>query len=79
LNTSGECIGNVLSCAGINDRQIVLALIEKQYNIIGNSVGVYYLARNQGHIQQGRKEKVKAGESLAANLVGKVVERFEKF
>jgi glycine hydroxymethyltransferase len=79
LNANGVCIGYVLSCAGINDKQIVLALIEKQYNIMGNSVGVYYLARNQGHIQQGRKEKVKAGESLAANLVGKVVERFEKF
>jgi glycine cleavage system aminomethyltransferase T len=79
LDANGVCIGYVLSCAGINDKQIVLALIEKQYNIMGNSVGVYYLARNQGHIQQGRKEKVKAGESLAANLVGKVVERFEKF
>ncbi len=78
-NTSGECIGHVLSCAGVNDEQIVLALIEKQYNIMSNSVGVYYLARNQSHIQQGRKEKVKAGDSLTADLAGKVVERFEKF
>ena len=76
---AGECIGHVLSCAKVNDEQIVLALIKKQYNITGSQTGVYYLARNQGHIQQGRKEKVKAGDSLTADLVGKVVERFEKF
>jgi glycine hydroxymethyltransferase len=79
LNNDGICIGQVLSCAGAGDKQIVLALIQKEYNTAERQVGIYYLARNQGHIQQGRKEKVKAGESLAANLVGKVVERFEKF
>jgi glycine hydroxymethyltransferase len=79
LNCDGICIGNVLSCATVNDRQIVLALIEKQYNTIGNQVGDYYLARNQGHIQQGRKEKVKIGEKLNADIEGQVVERFEKF
>ena len=57
----------------------MLALIKKQYNIIGEQAGVYYLARNQSHIQQGRKEKVKIGESLNTDIVGKVVERFEKF
>jgi glycine cleavage system T protein len=77
--SGGECIGHVLSCAKVNDEQIVLALIEKQYNITGSQAGVYYLARNQGHIQQSRKEKVKAGDSLAADLDGKIVERFEKF
>jgi glycine cleavage system T protein len=76
---AGECIGHVLSCAKVNDEQIVLALIKKDYNITGGQTGVYYLARNQGHIQQGRKEKVKAGDSLTADLIGKVVERFEKF
>jgi glycine hydroxymethyltransferase len=79
LDNKGSCIGYVLSCAGVDDKQIVLALIEKKYNIMGNPVGVYYLARNQSHIQQGRKEKVKAGDSLTADLAGKVVERFEKF
>ena len=76
---AGECTGQVLSCAKVNDEQIVLALIKKQYSITGSQTGVYYLARNQGHIQQGRKEKVKAGDSLTADLVGRVVERFEKF
>jgi glycine hydroxymethyltransferase len=76
---AGECIGHVLSCAKANNEQIALALIKKQYNIIGEQAGVYYLARNQGHVQQGRKEKVKAGDSLTADLVGRVVERFEKF
>ena len=79
LKASGECIGHVLSCAKVDDRQIVLALIEKQYNIIGSPAGVYYVARNISHIQQGRKEKVKAGDKLDADIVGKVAERFEKF
>jgi hypothetical protein len=69
----------VLSCAKVDDRQIVLALIEKQYNIIGSPAGVYYVARNISHIQQGRKEKVKAGDKLDADIVGKVAERLEKF
>jgi len=79
LDSSGICIGHVLSCAGVGDRQIMLALIEKQYDIIDSPVGIYYLARNQNHIQQGRQEKVKIGDSLTADLAGKVVERFEKF
>lgn len=79
LSDDGICIGQVLSCAGVNDRQIALALIKKQYNITGKSVGIYYLARNAGHIQQGRKEKVSVGERLTADIQGKVVERFEKF
>lgn len=79
LSDDGICIGQVLSCAGAGDKQIVLALIQKEYNTAERQVGVYYLARNQGHIQQGRKEKVKPGDSLAADIIGKVVERFEKF
>jgi glycine hydroxymethyltransferase len=79
LSDDGICIGQVLSCAGVNDKQIALALIKKQYNITGKSVGIYYLARNAGHIQQGRKEKVSVGERLTADIQGKVIERFEKF
>jgi glycine hydroxymethyltransferase len=79
LSDDGVCIGQVLSCAGVNDKQIALALIKKQYNITGKSVGIYYLARNSGHIQQGRKEKVNLGEKLIADIKGQVVERFEKF
>ena len=79
LSDDGICIGQVLSCAGVNDKQIALALIKKQYNITGKSVGIYYLARNPGHIQQGRKEKVNLGEKLNADIKGQVVERFEKF
>jgi glycine hydroxymethyltransferase len=79
LNENGICIGYVLSCAGIGDKQIALALIEKQDNIIGNPLGVYYLARNAGHIQQGRLEKVRIGDKLNTDLAGKAAERFEKF
>ncbi|HBR18992.1 MAG: glycine cleavage system protein T [Planctomycetes bacterium GWC2_45_44] len=75
----GRCIGYVLSCAGVNDVQIALALIEKKYNNNEQQIGVYYLARNQGHIQQGRKDKVVIGEKLDTDIKGSVVERFEKF
>ena len=75
----GRCIGYVLSCAGVNSEQIALALIEKKYNNNEQQIGVYYLARNQGHIQQGRKDKAVIGEKLDADIKGLVVERFEKF
>ncbi len=79
LNDDDICIGQVLSCAGVGDKQIALALIKKEYNAAGKQAGVYYLARNQSHIQQGRKEKVNLGEKLTADIEGQVVERFEKF
>jgi glycine hydroxymethyltransferase len=79
LSSDGICIGQVLSCAGVSDKQIALALIKKQYNVPGKPAGIYYLARNQSHIQQGRKEKVNPGEKLNADITGQVVERFEKF
>ncbi len=79
LNTEGICIGHVLSCAAAGDKQIVLALIKKEFNTPGKSVGVYYTARNAGHIQQGRKEKVNLGDKLTADIKGLAVERFEKF
>ena len=79
LSDGGICIGRVLSCATAGGTQIALALIKKEYNSAGKSVGIYYLARNQSHIQQGRKEKVNIGEKLTADIKGLVVERFEKF
>ncbi|MBU1261211.1 MAG: glycine cleavage system aminomethyltransferase GcvT [Planctomycetes bacterium] len=79
LNSDGVCIGQVLSCAGVGDKQIALALIKKEFNVAGKPAGVYYLARNQSHIQQGRKEKVTLGAKLTADITGQVVERFEKF
>jgi len=79
LNSDGLCIGRVLSCAGAGDKQIALALIKKEYNVPAKPAGVYYLARNQSHIQQGRKERVSIGDRLTADINGQVVERFEKF
>ncbi|MEN6385730.1 MAG: glycine cleavage system aminomethyltransferase GcvT [Phycisphaerales bacterium] len=79
LNEEGICIGHVLSCAAAGDKQIALALIKKEYNSAGKTVGIYYAARNAGHVQQGRKEKVNIGEKLAPDIKGQVVERFEKF
>lgn len=79
LNSDEICIGHVSSCAGVGEKQIVLALIKKDYNVAGRDTGIYYLARNQTHVQQGRKEKINLGEKLTADIKGLVVERFEKF
>jgi len=79
LNEDGVCIGHVLSCATANSVQIAIALIKKEYNSAGKPLGIYYTARNPGHIQQGRKEKVNLGDKLAADIKGTAVERFEKF
>jgi glycine cleavage system T protein len=79
LNETGICIGQVLSCATAGGTQIALALIKKEYNSAGKPVGIYYTARNAGHIQQGRKEKVSLGDKLAADIKGIATERFEKF
>ena len=79
LNEDGICIGQVLSCAAAADKQIVLALMKKEYHVPAKAVGIYYLARNAGHIQQGRREKILLGEKLIADIKGMVVERFEKF
>ncbi len=79
LNDDGICIGHVLSCAAAGDKQIALAIIKKKYNSAGTPAGIYYLARNAGHIQQGRKQKINTGEKAAPDINGTVVERFEKF
>ncbi|MBN1787011.1 MAG: glycine cleavage system aminomethyltransferase GcvT [Sedimentisphaerales bacterium] len=79
LNSDNCCIGYCLSCAGIDDKQIALALIKKEYNVPGKLAGVYYLARNQSHLTQGRKEKINIGDMVDADIDGKVIERFEKF
>lgn len=79
LDENGICIGHVLSCAAAQDKQIALALIKKELNCVGKPAGIYYLARNAGHIQQGRKEKINIGEKVTADINGIVVERFEKF
>jgi glycine cleavage system T protein len=79
VSPDGTGIGIITSAATVNETQYALALIERARANEGDAVGVYYLARNPGQVQQGRKEKAVAGEKLAADLMGRVVKRFERF
>jgi glycine cleavage system T protein len=76
---NGVCAGWVLSSATAGQRQVALVYAEKNKVVEGNPVGVYYLARSENQKNKGRKENVKRGEPLEADIAGKVVSRFEKF
>jgi len=79
LSGNGECIGWVLSCANVGEKQIALVYLDKEKIKENNPVGVYYLARSQSQIEQDRKQNVLKGQKLQADIVGKVVSRFAKF
>jgi glycine cleavage system aminomethyltransferase T len=79
LDADGVCLGWVLSCANIDDRQIALAYIEREKLAEGQKVGAYYLARNQSQIDNQRKENVDIRQKLDSDIYGVVLSRFEKF
>jgi glycine hydroxymethyltransferase len=85
----GVCVGWVLSSsfakatedrsATAGTRQIALVYIDKDKAIEGNSVDIYYLARNESQKNKGRKQTVQQGERITGDITGKVISRFEKF
>jgi glycine hydroxymethyltransferase len=79
LNGDGECTGWVLSCAKIEEKQIALVYISREDAQQGNPVGLYYLARSRGQLEQGRKDSVGKAVHVRADLAGVVLSRFEKF
>ena len=79
LNGDGECTGWVLSCAKIEEKQIALVYMSKKCTQQGNPVGLYYLARSRGQLEQGRKDRVEKAEHLSPDLASVVLSRFEKF
>lgn len=79
VTDNGVCIGWILSCATAGNRQVALAYMEKDKAKEGDAVGVYYLARSESQKSKGRKQAVKRGEQLEADIKGKIVSRFEKF
>ena len=79
LNGNDECTGWVLSCAKIEEKQIALVYMSKECTRQGNPVGLYYLARSQGQLEQGRKDRVEKAEHLNPDLNGVVLSRFKKF
>jgi glycine hydroxymethyltransferase len=79
LDEDGRSLGWVLSCAMIGEKQIALAYVDNESVGEGDSVGIYYVARSQRQVQQGRKEWIEKGDLLEVDLTGKVVSRFAKF
>jgi hypothetical protein len=53
--------------------------VEKDKVMEETPAGMYYLARNEGQKNKGKKESVKRGEQLEPDIAGKIVSRFEKF
>ncbi len=79
IDEQGKCIGWVLSCAKAGEKQIAICYIAKDNAQVGKKVGMYYLARSQGQIKQGRSQKVAKGDFVEANIAGIIVTRFAKF
>jgi len=79
LDSSGECIGWVLSCAKVDDRQFALVYVNKDAANENDPAGIYYLARSDSQAQQGRLQSVQKEQHLEADIVGRTVSRFAKF
>ncbi len=79
LTEEGENIGSVLSCAKAGERQIALAFVKRNVIDEGQTVGLYYLARNKRQLEQGKKEKVEIGEKLESDILGQKLARYERF
>ncbi len=79
LDSRGKCVGWVLSAAKVDEKQYALAYVDRDAGREGTEVGVYYLARSQSQVEQGRAQAVEKGQKLAADLAGTVVSRFAKF
>ncbi|MCK4886491.1 MAG: glycine cleavage system aminomethyltransferase GcvT [Planctomycetes bacterium] len=78
LDDNGKCIGEILSCAKIGGKQIALAYVNKNANE-PDKIEIYYLARNERQVQQGRKESINIGEKCDGDITGKIISRFQKF
>lgn len=79
LDENGNCIGWVLSCAGVGDKQIALAYISKEIAEENKPVGLYYLARSKSQIEKGKKSKIEKNEKTEPDISGEIVTRFAKF
>lgn len=79
VGSTGRCVGSVLSCAKVGEKQIALAYVRKSTARPGEKVGLYYLARNKSQLQKGRKQSVELSQTVEADIAGEIVNRFAKF
>jgi glycine hydroxymethyltransferase len=79
LDIESVCRGVVLSAAAAGDQQVVLGLCEGDVFAVETECGIYYTARNQRARRAGRVDEVEIGDIYDADILGRVVKRFEKF
>ena len=79
LDQRSICVGWVLSAAKVDEKQYALAYVARDAAQEGMNVGVYYLARSQSQVEQGRAQAAQKGQKLTADLAGIVVSRFARF
>ena len=79
LNNANKCIGWVLSCAKVDEKQFALVYVTGETVKQEDPVGIYYLARSRSQQRDGRKQSVQKDETLKADIVGTAVSRFAKF
>ena len=79
IDIDGTCIGKILSCAKVANKQIALAYVERKNVNEGQNVRAYYLARSQKQREKGVKEHVYIGEKLDGDIGGVILSRFAKF
>jgi glycine cleavage system T protein len=79
IDSSGSCIGWILSCAKVAYKQIALAYVGRDSIKEGTALGVYYIVRSSGQVLAGRKKNIGKGERLDADITGKGLSRFAKF
>jgi glycine cleavage system T protein len=79
LDERGSCVGWVLSSAKVEDKQYALAYMGRRVAVEGTRLGLYYLARSQAQVQQGKRQGVEKGERVEADLDAAVSIRFPKF
>jgi glycine cleavage system T protein len=73
------CVGWVLSAARVDEKQYALAYLDRRAAQEGKELGVYYLARSAGQVEQGRRQAVEKGQKLPVDLAATVVSRFARF
>ncbi len=79
LDENGICIGLVLSCAKVEEKQVALVYISKDKAKENRQIGLYYTARSKMQVEKGKKNKVKKNEKLEADVSGTIITRFAKF
>ncbi|MBN1359794.1 MAG: hypothetical protein JW993_04340 [Sedimentisphaerales bacterium] len=79
LDGQGTCVGWILSSAKVDEKQYALVYAARDAMQEGAGCGVYYLARSESQVQQGRRQSVDKGQKVETDLAGTVVSRFAKF